>query len=405
MARILFLSQLLPLPLDAGPKVRAYYVLRHLAQAGHEMTLVCFVRPSDKESDVRTLGRFCRGVQTVPLRRSRVKDLRDGLMSVFSDSPFLILRDQVGEMTERIRRTADLGSWDAVHADQLWMAPYAANCGGVPLKVLDQHNAVFRVPERLAANRRNSLARALLRREALKLGRFERETVERFDRVVWVTAEDRAAFPPRAGCARNDAVIPIAVDPVASQPIQRQRPFRVTFLGGIHWPPNAEAVRWFADRVWPSVRAAVPDGVFTVIGKGSPGRLRDMSRVELTGYVQDLRPYLAETAAFVVPLLTGAGMRVKILDAWCWALPVVSTSIGAEGLNSVHGENLLIGDEPDTFADHLIRILRDGREASRIAWNGRATVEADYDWRKVYLAWDSVYSSARRPLMRQETLS
>jgi len=392
VARILFLSQLLPLPLYARPKIRAYYVLRHLADAGHEVTPVCFVRPSDQESDVRALGRFCRGVETVPLRRSRAKDLRDGLRSLFSDSPFLILRDRASEMTERIRRTLDRGSWDAVHADQLWMAPYAAGCDGVPLKVLDQHNAVFRVPQRLAANRRNPLAKALLRREAQKLGRFERETVERFDRVVWVTEEDRAAFPRRAGRARSDAVIPIAVDPVASQPVLRRRPFRVTFLGGIHWPPNAEAVRWFAERVWPEVKAAAPDCVFTVIGKGSPGRFRDTSSIAVTGYVPDLHPYLEETAAFVVPLLTGAGMRVKILDAWCWALPVVSTSIGAEGLSAVHGENLLIADDPGAFAAHLVRILRDGHEADRIARNGRATVETLYDWRKVYSAWDSVYS-------------
>ncbi|MFO7694598.1 MAG: glycosyltransferase family 4 protein, partial [Vicinamibacterales bacterium] len=189
----------------------------------------------------------------------------------------------------------------------------------------------------------------------------------------------------------HDAIIPIAVDPAAARPVERRRPFRVTFLGGLHWPPNAEAVRWFADRVWPTVSAAAPDAVFTVIGKGSPGRLRDRSRIVVAGYVPDLQPCLAETAAFVVPLLTGAGMRVKILDAWCWALPVVSTTVGAEGLHAVPGENVLMSDEPDAFADHVIRILRDGREASRIAQNGRATVEALYDWQKVYGAWDRIY--------------
>jgi glycosyltransferase involved in cell wall biosynthesis len=390
--RIAFLSQLLPLPLDAGPKIRSYYVLRHLAEAGHDVTLVCFVRASDKDSDVRALGAFCRGVETVPLRRSTQQDVRDGVRSLFSASPFLVLRDQVPEMSARIRRTLERGSWDAVHADQLWMAPYAAACDGVQLKVLDQHNAVFRVPERLAANERNPIAKALLRREAAKLARFERDTLDRFDRVVWVSEDDRAALANHARRGRRDQVIPIAVDPGATRPVERPRPFRVTFLGGIHWPPNAEAVRWFAERVWPKVTAAVPDSVFTVIGKGSPGRLGGAPRIAVTGYVPDLQPYLAETAAFVVPLLTGAGMRVKILDAWCWALPVVSTTVGAEGLNGVHGENLLIGDEPETFADHLIRILRDGREAARLARNGRATVEADYDWRKVYRAWDRVYS-------------
>ena len=209
--------------------------------------------------------------------------------------------------------------------------------------------------------------------------------------MVWVTEEDRAAFPQSPGARRHDAVIPIAVDPAAVHPVQRRNPFRVTFLGGIHWPPNAEGVTWFSERVWPIVASAVPDAVFTVIGKGSPGRLRRLPGVSVAGYVPDLGPLLAETAVFVVPLLTGAGMRVKILDAWCWGLPVVSTSIGAEGLAAAHGENILIADAPDAFAGHVVRILRDGREASRIGENGRATVEAQYDWRQVYRAWDSIY--------------
>jgi glycosyltransferase involved in cell wall biosynthesis len=294
-------------------------------------------------------------------------------------------------MYDRVRRVLGGGSWDAVHADQLWMAPYAAGCVDGPLKVLDQHNAVFRIPERLAASQRNPVVKAVLRREARKLEQFERETIERFDHVAWVTEEDLAAFPRAGRGRRRDAVIPIAVDPSLRLPVERPRPFRVTFLGGIHWPPNAEAVRWFAERVWPKVAAAVPGCDFTVIGKGSPGRLGDAPRMTVTGYVENLAPYLEETAAFVVPLLTGAGMRVKILDAWCWALQVVSTSIGAEGLEAVHGENLIIADEPDAFAESLIRILGDSRESSRIGDNGRATVEAVYDWRKVYRAWDSIY--------------
>jgi len=294
-------------------------------------------------------------------------------------------------MDEQVKRIVGQRSCDAVHADQLWMAPYGARCSSVRLKVLDQHNAVFRVPEGLAASRRNPIVKALLRQEAVKLLRFERQTLERFDRVVWVTNEDRAACSRDGGAARDDAVIPIAVDPSGTLPIKRPAPFRVTFLGGIHWPPNAEAVRWFADAIWPRVAAAVPGRVFTVIGKGSPGRLGDSSSISVTGYVRELGSYLAETAAFVVPLRAGAGMRVKILDAWCRALPVVSTSIGSEGIKGVHGENLLIADEADAFAENLIHVLRNQRAASRLGANGRATVEAHYDWRKVYRAWDGIY--------------
>jgi glycosyltransferase involved in cell wall biosynthesis len=393
--RILALTQVLPLPLDAGPKIRAYYVLRHLAEAGHDVTLVSFVRPGDRDSDVRSLGRLCSAVETVPLSRSRAHDLRDGLRSLASATPFLVLRDQRKAMDERVRQVMARGSFDAVHADQLWMAPYAARCAGIGLKVLDQHNAVFKVPDRLAANQRNPAARALLRREASKLASFERSTFDAFDHVVWVSADDRNAFPPDGAMARaRHDIIPIAVDPGQRQPVERSRPFRVTFLGGGHWPPNAEGVRWFAEAIWPRVAPAAPEAVFTVIGKSAPARLgrSDLrSRIEAPGYVPDLRRFLSETAVFVVPLRTGAGMRVKILDAWCWGLPVVTTTVGAEGLRANHGDNVLIGDSDEAFAEHVVRVLRTPSLARQLSASGRATVEAHYDWRTSYRAWDRVY--------------
>ena len=176
--------------------------------------------------------------------------------------------------------------------------------------------------------------------------------------------------------------------------MRRNAPFRVTFLGGLHWPPNAEGVRWFTEQVWPAVARAVPGAVFTVIGKPSltiPLRADSGARIEVTGYVSDLGRYIGETAAFVVPLETGAGMRVKILDAWCWGLPVISTTIGAEGLGVTDGEQLLLADTAELFAEQLIHVLQDHTLAARLSDSGRATVEQRYDWRKVYRAWDQVY--------------
>ncbi len=393
--RILFLSQLLPLPLDAGPKIRAYYVLRYLAAAGHSVTLLCFVRPGDRADDVETLGRYCAAVETVPLTRSRWKDARDGLASLASRTPFLIRRDRAPAMDRRRQALGRRHAFDAVHADQLWMAPYAHGGTETGLTVLDQHNAVFKVPARLAEHQSNPVLRSLLRREADKLAAFERQTLATFNRVVWVTAEDRDAFGPqgtRGGAP--DPIIPIAVDPQARLRMHRERPFRVTFLGGLHWPPNAEGVRWFTDAIWPAVARAAPEAVFTVIGKAPLGRAHRSdatSRVEVTGYISDVDRYIAETAAFVVPLKTGAGMRVKILDAWCWGLPVISTTLGAEGTGGEDGEHLLLADDEDHFAEQVIRVLQDPGLATRLSDNGRAMVEQRYDWREVYRAWDEVY--------------
>ncbi|MGE0464799.1 MAG: glycosyltransferase family 4 protein [Vicinamibacterales bacterium] len=404
--RILFVTQVLPLPLDAGPKVRAYYVLRYLAEAGHEVHLASFVRPGDREDHVATLRRLCASVETVPMVRSRFRDARDGVRSLWSRTPFLVLRDDLPAMRQAIARLAETHSFDALHADQLWMAPYGMNDDlGIGLRVLDQHNAVFQVPRRMAGHHRNLAIRAVLHRESSRLEAYEREACRRFDRVAWVTEEDRrAVLGAGADRGTRDVVIPIAADPAARPRMIRSRPFRVTFLGGLHWPPNREGAAWFLERIWPRVAEAVPTAVLTVLGRGGSDalpRAHEYRRVEVTGYVDDPRPYLAETAAFIVPLKSGAGMRVKILDAWCWGVPVVSTTVGAEGLHAAHDENLLLADDEDAFADAVIRLIRDRGMAGRLADNGRATVEHHYDWRKVYTAWDDVYSRRREPGVAQ----
>jgi glycosyltransferase involved in cell wall biosynthesis len=393
--RILFMTQLLPLPLDAGPKIRAYYVLRYLVEAGHEVTLICFVRPRDCAQDIRGLRKVCRSVETIPLIRSRLKDFYHGLHSLFSATPFLILRDQVVLMERRLEQITENRSFDALHADQLWMAPYGLRVRGATLRVLDQHNAVFVVFRRMAEHERNSVKRTFLHQEASKLEVFERVTCKLFDRIVWVTEEDRKAVRGSGNEHHpRDRIIPIAIDPFARRPVKGSHPFRVTFLGGMHWPPNSEGISWFAERVWPRVAAAVPSSVLTLIGEAPPRELcrqGSNSRVEVTGHISDLEQYLSETAVFVVPIRSGAGMRVKILDAWCWGLPVVSTSVGAEGIKTVAGENLLIADDEKSLVDSVVRVMRERHLARRLSENGRATVEKWYDWRKVYNGWDQIY--------------
>ncbi|MCB0072963.1 MAG: glycosyltransferase [Caldilineaceae bacterium] len=405
--RILFLTQVLPYPLDAGPKVRAYYVLRHLAQR-HDVTLVSFVRAEDTSEALAHLRRVCTAVHTVPMTRSRVADVRFLAASLVQNRPFIIARDWSPAMARLLTELAGSAPFDAVHADQLWMAPYAQLVRDVaparPLAVLDQHNAVYLIPGRLAADEHNPLKRGLLALEARKLARYEAAVCRRFDRVTWVTQEDFAAVQrlpapddrPDAAPLPNDGVIPICADPGATPPVDR-RPGarRVTFLGGLHYPPNAQGVRWFAEEIFPQVLAQVPDAVLTVIGKQPPpldGLGIPAANLDVLGYVADPTPYLAETAAFIVPLLAGGGMRVKIVDGWTWGLPMVSTSVGAEGTAIAPGENILLADTPGEFAAATVRLLIHPDVGRRLCEAGRCTAEQAYGWRNVYRAWDRVYA-------------
>ena len=398
--RVLFLSQLVPFPVDAGPKVRSYHVLQHLAAQGHEVTLLAFQREGDRPEQIEHLRAFCHAVHTVPLSRSFWRDVWYLGLSLIQGQPMLIRRDHVPAMHNLLQELVHRQRFDIIHADQLWMAQYAlaaretAAAGEKDIRfVLDQHNAVYLIPERLALQKKNPFVRFVLRREARVLRRYELATCQQFDRVVWVTDEDRQALDPSLMHTAKDQVIPICVDTQDKPLLYRPDGFRVTFLGGLHWPPNAEGMIWFARKIWPRIRAAIPDAVLTVIGKNPPQEIAggDIPGLQITGYVEDVTPYLQETAAFIVPLHAGGGMRVKIIDAWAWGLPIVSTTIGAEGIDYQHGENILIGDSEAEFAAHVIRLCEDSALACRLARCGRQTAEQQYEWRQVYGAWEQVY--------------
>lgn len=395
---ILFLSQVLPYPLDAGPKMRSYYVLRHLSQK-HKVTLLTFVRDTDSAENVAHLAEFCDAVHTVPMRRSRLRDVKFLAQSLLTQQSFLIIRDELPAMTAKLQELAAAETFDAVHADQLWMAQYALAAKAVsPASklILDQHNAVYLIPQRLAESTSNVIKQQFLSRESQSMAAFEADVCRRFDHVVWVTQEDYQAVSTlpeaQAGGLAPSTVIPICADPTHINPVEKAaNKKRITFLGGLHWPPNAEGIVWFAQHVFPQIRAQIPDAVLTVIGKNPPAGL-DGESIEVTGYVDDPLPCLTETAAFVVPLHAGGGMRVKILDAWSWGLPIVSTTIGAEGIETQHEQNILIADTAADFAQATIHVLNDPALAQKLEQGGRQSVIEKYNWRTIYPAWDDVYT-------------
>lgn len=201
MARVLFLTQVLPHPLDSGAKIRAYHVLRHLAQQ-HDVTLVSFTRADDRSDSVTHLEGFCDEVHTVPMRRSLLRNARALVLAALTGRPAIMLRDQIGQMRATLRRLIREESFDVVHADQTSMAQYALWARSqiadaeshIPALVLDAHNALYRIPQRMAQHERNPLKRTLYRREAQALARYESDAYRRFDHVVFVADQDRQAL-------------------------------------------------------------------------------------------------------------------------------------------------------------------------------------------------------------------
>lgn len=404
---ILFLAQIIPFPPNAGPKVKSWNVLRFLSQQGFRITLVSFVRPEEMPH-LSELEKICEAVHVIPMRRSRVADVGYMLRSYLTGRPFLIERDDLRPMQELVNRLVRDGDFQFIHADQLTMVQFGLRAaafapGKKPKVIFDAHNAVWSIVERMRQNSRWFL-KPILGIEAIRVKHYEGELMQSVDHVLAVTDVDRAGLnealkfskPAPGGHIAPVTVVPIAVDTVQLQPIHRLPGSKnIVTLGTLHYPPNADGIRWFLNEVFPLVRRHVSNATLTIIGNHPPQDFLDLAArdpmIEVTGYVPELHPYLERSALMVVPVRAGGGMRVRILEAFAYAMPVVTTSIGLEGIMAEIGRDVLVADTASDFANRTVDLLEDSSLQNNLSFHGRRLAEVRYDWQVVLSAMSSIY--------------
>lgn len=392
--KILLLTQVLPYPPDSGPKIKTFNVLRYLS-ACHQVYLASFIRSTAEADRVPALLDYCQEVHTVPIRRSVWRNAWFFARSLLAGQPFIITRDESRPMHTTIAQLMAREHFDVVHADQLNMAQYALPLQGV-CRVLDAHNAVWTIFHQMWQNAPPGPRKWALWMEWQKLKQYEGEVGRQFDAILAVSEEDRQALVS-AGCPDSRlTVIPIAIDTQETHVIERDSNAQsIVHIGTMFWPPNIEGILWFACQVYPLIRREVPNVRLYLVGARPPAKIRALERqdtsIRVTGYVEDVVPYLRDSAVFVVPLRTGSGMRVKILDAWAWGIPIVSTSVGCAGIPVHPGEDILIADTPEDFAAAVIQVLRDKEIGTQLSTKGRRYVEEQFDWRVACQKLDEVY--------------
>jgi len=408
VAKILFLTQIVPFPPDAGPKVKTYHVIRALAGQGHSVTLVSFVRPEEVRQ-IPALQEICEAVYTVPIRRSRIADVGYMIRSYLTNRPFLIERDDLRPMQETVDRLVREDDFQFIHADQLTMVQFALRGASVfpdkkPKVIFDAHNAVWTIVERMKENAR-FLLKPVLAVEARRVKQYEGELLRTVDHVLAVTDIDRNLLeeamhfskPEKSDRVSPITVIPIAVDTQKLQPVNRKVGSKnIVTLGTLHYPPNADGIRWFFNEVFPLVREQVPNATLTIIGKNPPQDFIELAErnpgiIKVTGYVDDLRPYLEESALMVVPVRAGGGMRVRILEAFAYAMPVVTTTVGLEGIHGMPDHDVIVADTPADFANRTAELLENASLQEKLSTNGRELATSKYDWQAVLAAMRPIY--------------
>ena len=411
-AKILFLAHLLPWPLEGGGQIKSYNTLRILS-ATYDITLLAFIRRPGEEQSVGPLLPFCvGGVKTVRLPRGGAHDAAAALAALIKNQSFLINRDAYAGMRKAVEELLGAAAvegmpYDAIHVDHLQMMSFApdntdtaSGRARVPV-VLDEHNVEYLIPQRIGEGTDGSAAmRWFAGREWPHLRDFEREACRRADVVLAVSREDARALIELDPPALSDkvSVVPIGVDLEAWGEVNpRADADEILSIGTMYWPPNVDAILWFCAEILPLVRSRMPNVRLTVVGARPTAAIRALAEydplITVTGLVEDVRPYAQSGGVFIVPLRAGSGMRVKILTAMAMGLAVVSTTVGAEGIEVTDGENIVLADYPRAFANAVIDLLKDRERAAHLGQAGRKLMEDAYGWDAVGRQLLAVYET------------
>ena len=399
--KILWLKTELLHPVDKGGKIRTYEMLKRLRQ-DHFITYLTLVSPSDERESFDRSNEYCHRLAAVPHRVSQ--KFGAGFycelgLNLGSSLPYALQKYRSSAMRRAIAQEMSLFDYDVVVCDFLAPSVNLPQDVGVPT-VLFQHNVEAMIWERHYKTEANRLKKAYLYGQWRKMYGYERKACGRFEAVVAVSENDRDLMRKEFGVDRVFDV-PTGVDTEYFQPQGAQAvSSELVFTGSMDWMPNEDAIIYFTDEILPRIAARIPDVTLTVVGRNPTGRLAAIAegneRVKITGRVEDIRPYVDRASAYVVPLRVGGGTRLKIYEAMAMGKPVISTAIGAEGLPVRDGREILIADDPKTFAQAVVRALTDKALAARMGQMARDVVCERFGWDHAATAFSEVCERAQK---------
>ncbi len=380
---ILFLAPRIPWPLDTGGKIRTFHLLRSLARH-HRVKLLTFrERQSAAAEGLRELQEAGIWYELFdsPGLMSRAKNLARGALGPV---PITMRKYQCDAIRRKVVDLVRDGKVDVVHCDHVHTAPYGS-AAQVPF-VMDEHNVESMIWERFSRDEAEPLHKRLMfKQQAFLLRRVEARLATEAALVLMCSEADEAAM--RKLCAPDQVqtrVVPNGVDLgyfAAPGPVELTD--HVFFTGSMDWAPNENAVLTFLDEIWPAVRQRLPELEFAVVGRNPSARLRGRERageITVTGTVPDVRPYMREAMALLVPMRVGGGTRLKILEAFAARVPVVSTALGIEGIEAVPDKHYLRAETAGEFAEQIHRLQTDLKLKNEMVEAGHALVSGGYSW-------------------------
>ncbi|MBK9169048.1 MAG: glycosyltransferase [Bryobacterales bacterium] len=390
--KILWVAPTFLHPTTRGGQIRTLGMLRCLHRR-HEVHFVGLERENSREGPDRA-SEYSTRAYSVPHRLPAKGTLRSHLQAaatLVSGLPVTIARFRSPEAGRLIGRLLAEERFDRAVCDFLFAAAYYPDLSRC---VLFQHNVETMIWRRYAATARDPLRRFLYTAEAARLERFERRACQAAGHVAAVSEEDARIMREQFGARRVSAVSTGVDLEYFTRPPAPAAVADIVFVGSMDWEPNRDGVRWFLSTVWPLIRARRPGTRVTIVGRMPPPDLRSGDGVEVTGTVPDVRPYLWGSSLSIVPLRIGGGTRLKIYESIAARTPVVSTTIGAEGLPLEDGRSIRLADTPEAFAQACLELLAGGGQREALCEEGYRLVTERFSWDQVAKEFERILEAA-----------
>jgi glycosyltransferase involved in cell wall biosynthesis len=386
---ILQIAPRLPFPLTDGGAIGIYNITKHLSLRGHGIRFVTFGDPDVKIAP--QVAMFC---NPRIIKTNTKHSIAKVVSSLLHGEPYVVRKYYSRKFSDALDDECRNNRFDIVHADHLAMAPYAIRLKkkyGMPI-VLREHNLETFFFERLGDQENRLFIRYFAKFEASRLRVYEPLICMEFNRCVMITEKEKKRLEQMNPLVRA-MTIPAGVNIAnTSNNIESEQP-SILFLSSLDWEPNVQGFFWFYENVLPRLVEENPSIIVTIIGKGECKKIQHLSHpnVRVVGYVEDVSPYIGRSWLAIVPLFTGSGMRIKILELFAHGKAVVSTSVGCEGINVRHGGEILIADTPGEFGDCVLRIMRDEGLRRSLGSSALKLVKENHTWETVAEQLEKVY--------------
>lgn len=394
--KILFLSQRFLFPMDTGGKIRTGKILEQLKHRA-SLTVISNVESPKDDQYLPEMQRLCDKFIPVPwkeMERYTLKFYLKLLVQSFSRYPINVLNDYSTDLEKAVLNELKNEQYDLAICDFLQSTLNFRNVdSGIPT-LLFQHNVEADITRRHLERAENIVEKIFWGLQHRRMLRHEGEMCRKFDGTVAVSATDKQRMEEYYSATRVFD-IPTGVDTDFFQPnpeIEEKQ--QLVFTGSMDWLPNEDAMIYFIESVLPLIQKEAPQTSLVIVGRKPTPAIQKLiegrSDITLTGWVEDTRPYIAESAVFIVPIRIGGGTRMKIYEALAMGKAMVSTSVGAEGLPLEHGKHIFFADTEQDFARHTLQLLRDGELRRKMGTTARDYVYRNFRWERVAEVFEEI---------------